>query len=200
MSEGPLPHTVITRKAVTREARYSGVLGAAELPQLKDVLGAADTAPVSAEMRFFRDEEERQVVAVKLHARVRLECQRCLEMFDTDIASESELAIVRSDEEAQALPARYEPLIALEEADLWRIVEEELALALPVVAYHPAGECAVAPVPGEAALPEESAGGGARRERGESAGEERPNPFGVLSSLLEQKGEAEDDPEDDPES
>lgn len=179
MSDGLLPHTVITRKAVTREARYSGTLGPRQLPRLSHVLRGNAGDSVQAEIAFIRDDEERQVVLVDLSAEVELECQRCLEPVRQGIKSHSELAIVRTDQEAQQLPARYEPLIVAEEADLWEIVQEELSLALPVVAYHPEGECSTAQ------LAPATKGEGAFDELDDGAEEaERPNPFEVLSSLL----------------
>jgi uncharacterized protein len=173
MSGGLLPQTVNTRKAVTREACYRGVLGAAQLPQLREML-PGDSQPVSVAMRFFSDEQGRKRISVELDATVQLVCQRCLEPFTSRIASRSELGIVRSDEEALHLPGDCEPLIALEETDLWRVAEEELALALPVVAYHPEGECSAVPGAPQSAL-----------EPGDLAGEETQNPFGVLSTLLD---------------
>lgn len=181
MSEGPLPHTVNTRKAVALEAHYKGSLSAAELPQLRDVLPADSPAPVAAEMRFHRDDEGRQRVSVALDATVTLVCQRCLEAFTSQVDSRSELAICRTDEEARALPASLEPLLAVEETDLWRVAEEELALALPVVAYHPDGECAVAKVPEEPQAPSDDG----------IAGDESSNPFDVLSDLLDDNGKGD---------
>ena len=173
MSEGRLPHTVNTRKAVTRSARYDGVLGAQELPRLADVLDPANAAPVTAALSFGRDDEGRQRIVVETRATVHLECQRCLERFEQQLESHSELAIVRTDEEAQQVPSRYEPALLGDEADLWEIVAEEIALGLPVAAMHAPEDCA-------AQLPE------AADEEFEGQAAERSNPFAVLSTLLEE--------------
>jgi uncharacterized protein len=183
MSEGLLPQTVNTRKAVTREARYRGVLGAEQLPQLQELL-IAERYPVAVDMRFFPDDQGQQRISVELTATVRMVCQRCLEPFTSHIASRSELGIVRSDEEAQHLPADCEPLIALAETDLWRVAEEELALALPVVAYHPEGECPGAADPGGSQETAEAQG---------SPAEASPNPFDVLSTLLDSAAQRDRD-------
>lgn len=175
MSEGLLPQTVNTRKAVAREARYRGVLGAAQLPQLQQLL-TAESYPVAVDIRFFPDDQGRRRISVELTATVQMVCQRCLEPFTSRVDSRSELGIVRSDEEASHLPADCEPLIALEETDLWRVAEEELALALPVVAYHREGECSVALIPEESQPPAEAQG---------SSSEASSKPFDVLSTLLD---------------
>ena len=180
MSEGRLPHTVSTRKAVTRGACYSGELGARELPRLEHVLDPENSGAVRATLRFGRDDEDRQTVFVETHASVMLECQRCLERFPRELESSSALAIVRTDDEARQLPARYEPLLIGEEADLWAIVAEEVSLALPVVAMHSEAECAARLPEGGAAA---AGAGDGTIEEGEG-GERRPNPFEVLSELL----------------
>jgi len=168
MSGPPLPHAVSLRKAVTREALYSGVLGGAELPQFASMLG--EDRPLSLDVQFGRDEEDRQIARVTLRGDVTLECQRCLGAVTRHVDSESVLGLVLTDAQAQALPRHYEPWIVDDDVDLWAVAAEELALALPVVAYHDAGECRA---PLHEAAPAPEAQGVA------------DNPFGVLSSLLD---------------
>ena len=169
MSAGPLPNRVNIRKAVTRSARYTGVLTASELPQFSSLLDPAQSQ-VEAVVEFGDDDEGRQFADVVMNATVTLECQRCLGPVQLTLESSSRLGLVHSDEQAKHLPAGYEPLIAVDEVDLWQVAAEELALALPVVAYHPAGECQApgAPQVTDPGSPES----------------ERENPFSVLSTLL----------------
>jgi uncharacterized protein len=176
MLDSPLPHTVNTRKAVIRKARYAGTVGAGQLPSLSDVLASGNDACVLAEVVFSRDEENRQIVTVCLKADVLVECQRCMERFAQTLDSKSELAIVRTDEEASLLSERYEPLIGAEDTDLWEIVAEELALVLPVVSYHP-DKC-----PETRMVPEVEND----TEDGTVHEADRPNPFEVLSVLLQE--------------
>ena len=176
MSQAVLPQRVNTRKALGREASYRGTLGASQLTDFASVLDDSDEsgeASIEAGISFGRDEEQRPVIDVSLEARVRLECQRCLEQFTQRLSSRSRLGIVLTDEQAKQLPRDYEPLISAEETDLWAVVAEELALALPVVAYHPEGQCRVG-------------GDAAERKEIETGGDERANPFGILSVLLDE--------------
>ncbi|MEM1190724.1 MAG: YceD family protein [Pseudomonadota bacterium] len=167
MSGTPLSRRVTVRKAVTRDARYEGVLGAAQIPQFEDILHGEDALAISAE--FSRDDEERPILRVGMRARVVLECQRCLGSFERLLESRSVLALVLTDEQAQALPRDYEPWLVDDEVDLWAVAAEELALALPAVAYHPPGECEM---PAHATqAPEEDA-------------EREASPFGILAELL----------------
>jgi uncharacterized protein len=188
MSAGLLPHTVNTRKAVLRAARYAGVLGAEQLPQYREILDPVGATPLDLRIGFDRDDEDRQVVTVQLRARVSVECQRCLARFEQQLDSQSALAIVRSDEEAKQLPAAYEPLLAGEETDLWALAAEELALALPVVSYHPVADCSAARHGSRddtQARAEGSTGGSGE-------GSERQNPFSVLATLLESADDGTD--------
>ena len=178
MSAAPLPNRVNIRKAVTRSARYSGRLGADQLPQFAELFEAGKPA-LDVAVEFGEDEEGRQFALVEMEAEVVLECQRCLQPVQQHLAGKSRLGLVADDEQARHLPAGLEPLIAVDEVDLWMLAAEELALALPVVAYHPRGACE----------PPQSD----RSERlGRSENEERgstehgsDNPFSVLSALLD---------------
>lgn len=181
MSGGLLPHTVNTRKAIARDARYSGTLGAAQLEHFSDVLSCEDASAVNADVSFSSDDEGRQIATVHLRATVTMECQRCLERFKRDVSSSSDLAIVRTDEEAKHLPERYEPLITGEDTDLWHLVGEELALALPVVGMHPEGECPASPLV-------RGKGVGAEKAAQPAAGD-TTRPFADLSSLLQGRQE-----------
>ena len=177
MLTGPLPQVVNIRKAVTRGARYDGVLGAEQLPQFSAILESR-SHPIEASVQFGEDEEGRQFAAVTMMARVQLECQRCLKPISTELRGVSSLGLVAGDDQARALPARYEPWIAIDEVDLWEMVAEELALALPVVAYHPEGECR--PPGPEVVGPEDE---DEKIKLGDEV--DSDNPFKVLSALLD---------------
>ena len=140
MSAGSLPQCVNVRKAVANEARYSGTLGGDELPQIRPYLDPENPG-IEVVVTCGRDEEGRQVVQVGIEGVVVLECQRCLKPLKQDVSSDSLLALVLTDEQAKQLPARYEPWIVADELDLWALAAEEIALCLPVVAYHPQDEC-----------------------------------------------------------
>lgn len=175
MSAAPLPNRVNIRKAVTRCAKYSGCLGSEQLPRFAALLDPARPL-VDVSVEFGSSEEGQQFAAVEMSARVVLECQRCLQPVHCELKAVSRLGLVPGDEQAQQLPAGLEPLIAVDEVDLWELAGEELALALPVVAYHPEGECE----PPKSDRVERSD----NEERG-STEQESENPFSVLSALLD---------------
>lgn len=182
MSEGLLPRTVNTRKAVTSEARYDGVLGPAQLGDFTGEKLVDPKAEIVVRIVFGRDEEDRQIAEVSLSADVEMQCQRCLQAFRLPLESHSQLALVRSDDEAKGLPARYEPLIVDDDIDLWSVVGEELALALPVVSYHPEGEC-----PGLGVEPGVVEAGAEAEESGKNV--ETRRPFAGLSALMKESSD-----------
>ncbi len=76
---------------------------------------------------------------IELTAAVMLECQRCLQPMARELRSESELAFVAGD--AERVPAEYEVIAGdPKRVDLAALVEDELLLALPVIARHAPGE------------------------------------------------------------
>lgn len=96
-----------------------------------------------------------------------VECQRCLQSMDVVLQTDSELAVVSSDEAAGSLPQSLDPVVVehgtLSIADL---VEDELILALPLAPMHQTGPCA------------EAAESGESEQRGDGE-----NPFSVLKGL-----------------
>lgn len=171
MSAAPLPQRIDLRRALARGDCYRGVLGMSQLPQMADVLDPENPA-VEMGIRFSRDECGQAVADVSLQAPVLLQCQRCLAPLREKLASRSRLGLVASDEQARHLRGDYEPWIASDEIDLWDVAAEEFALALPLVAYHPAGVCA-APM------------GQAQEKPLTPLGPRRvEHPFAVLSTLL----------------
>jgi uncharacterized protein len=58
------------------------------------------------------------------------------------IASRTQLAIVGDDLTAKQLPSTLDPWIVEGEAgDLWALIEDDLILEIPAVAYHETDDC-----------------------------------------------------------
>ena len=172
MLSEPLPSTLDVRKAAVRGVSVRGTLKPHDLPRLRAIL-AADDGAIEAVLTFSRDEENRYLIHASITAQVVVSCQRCLEPLQQEVACESTLAAVWTEEQATQLPRYLEPLLADDNgSNLWELVEDELILALPPFAYHDTEECkqilaAFAPEP----LAEQEATG------------DKPNPFNVLAQL-----------------
>lgn len=102
-------------------------------------------------------------------ADVSLVCQRCLQAMPYRLHSDSRLAFVMA--ESDRVPAGHDAIPGdPKRVDLETLVEDELLLALPAIARHPAGaECRL---PGDAAPVQQAAAPELRR------------PFAGLKDLL----------------
>jgi len=118
------------------------------------------------DLHFDVDEQKIPVVTGRLRSELVLICQRCLEPLSVSIDIEVALGIVASEQEAERLPSRYDPVIVEDErlsvADL---VEDEILLALPAIPRHQE-QCAAGVPPAE-----------------QPPAERADNPFAVLSRL-----------------
>jgi DUF177 domain-containing protein len=132
-----------------------------ELPRLQDLLADA-RGSVRARFAFSKLEAGRTGATVAVQAAPRLVCQRCLQGFELPLTSDSEIEFAMSDADASVESPREIYLMSDGSVSLRELAEEELLLALPVVAACGTPEvCGRAPVP-----------------------EERQRPFAVLQDLL----------------
>ncbi|MEX2150769.1 MAG: YceD family protein [Steroidobacteraceae bacterium] len=107
--------------------------------------------------------------ALDVRAGVTLVCQRCLQPMPHELRAESRLAFVM--QESDRVPAGHDAIPGdPKRVDLEALVEDELLLALPAIARHPAG--AQCRLPGAAAPAEPAAAPELRR------------PFAGLKDLL----------------
>jgi uncharacterized protein len=112
-----------------------------EFPRVLPMLAAPDG---SARGRVDFAREGRLVVAeVHVAADVKLLCQRCLAPLDWPVDSTGRAALVATAAEAGRVPETLETVLAPEyRISIRDLVEEELLLALPLVARHENDECA----------------------------------------------------------
>ena len=119
-----------------------------------------------------RDEAGVRFLRGRVSGQLELECQRCLGPMAFALDSEFLLGLVRGEEEAGRLPETYEPLlVGTEPMRLADIVEDEVLLALPIVALHRAPHpCA-----------------SRRQEENPPEGVQREHPFAALAQLKREK-------------
>ncbi|MGA9855927.1 MAG: YceD family protein [Gammaproteobacteria bacterium] len=108
----------------------------------------------------------------EVEANLLLTCQRCFGSMHFPVKAEFNLAWVRNENEALRLPDMYEPLLSASgRVKLAELIEDELLLALPMVALH--------------ALPQECSTGvhAASRQTVADAKAARRAPFAALKAL-----------------
>ncbi len=173
MSEGTpkarLKRLISPRKLAYSSQEIAGAIPSEALTRLAEAADCSGDADVS--LAFSINEEGKLIVRGSVEAELSYTCQRCLKPIapkaeHIDIA----FGIVKSEEEAKHLPSSLDPWVVNEdETDVYTQIEDELLLAVPVVAYHD-----------HTCIDESLLSSG---ETEEQQAPERANPFSVLSSL-----------------
>ncbi len=168
-----LPQFIDPRKLAQQGVNLTGGVDPSQLPRLTEAL-VSILGPASVELTLKLDGSGQVLVEGQADIEVELVCQRCLEPVASALAAEFMLAAVNSDEDAKQLPREYGPWLIEGDtsrregsADLYKMIEDELLLAIPIMAYHE-----------EACLDEALYSSGERVED-----EEKPNPFAALKQL-----------------
>jgi uncharacterized protein len=151
------------------EGRYS--LG--EMGRLHDSL-LDSSGEVAVSLEFGIDAEGIRYMKGRLQAVLTLQCQRCMQAMQAPIDTEFALGLVRSNDAAELLPSHYEPLLVESDALFLRdVIEDELLLALPLVAMHEESQC----------IDVNEQAAAAQRDEDDSGESKKENPFAALAAL-----------------
>lgn len=165
--EKTIPEYIDPFRTAEQGLHIDGVVKLADMPRLSSHLASAeDTAAVH--LHFGVDQQKVTFVKGQVKATLVLQCQRCMEPYNCEIISDFALGVAKSLDEANALPAQYEPALTLEgQLALRELIEDELILNLPIIPRHEPEVCKVV-------LPLGDSGDKENRAH---------NPFEVLASL-----------------
>ena len=138
-----LPETIKPQSLVDTGGHIEGFTSLAKMDRLAAVLeNRAGT--VETQLDFGKDSQGIRFVHGTIRTELPLICQRCLEVMHYPVDLSLSLALVASVEQADRLPEGYEPLVLDSSTlSLTTLVEDELLLALPIVAMHPDSECSI---------------------------------------------------------
>jgi uncharacterized protein len=132
----PLPKQGDPRKFAQQGISLDGFVPVAALPRLAESVQET-TGEIQVDLAFGISVEKKKIVTGHASAELTLVCQRCLENVKVPVKSNISLGIVWDEEGAEALPEYLDPWITGEGiADLYDMIEVELLLSLPKVAYH----------------------------------------------------------------
>lgn len=137
MSATTLPHYIDAQKWADREAVVDQVFPLSAFARVCE--GAAShEGEVRINIRVHRDAQSLIVLEGKVSTRLSLVCQRCLEPVMTDVDADVQLWLLWNEEAADQLPDEAD--FVLQDAEgrvaLLDVLEDELLLALPLVAAH----------------------------------------------------------------
>lgn len=140
-----LPEVLDAWRMVAARRGFEGTLPLASMARLRDSL-CDDEGEVRYGIDFDRDALQVAYVELRIDATLPLVCQRTLQRFLQPVQVVQRLALLPADTDMEAaepgLPEGYEPLSVptgggLRPAEL---IEDELILAVPVVAISPGSE------------------------------------------------------------
>jgi len=136
-----LPRQLDPRKFAQQGVGISGSVDVKALVRLTPLLANDDTGKINATLLFGVDEQRIRNVTGSVDAELAMVCQRCLEPVLESLTVSIKLGMVWNDEKAAALSKSWEPWILEEgQTDIYQMIEDELILGLPIVAYH-SSEC-----------------------------------------------------------
>ncbi|WP_115718616.1 23S rRNA accumulation protein YceD [Gallaecimonas mangrovi] len=170
MRKVKLPLTLDPVKAAQRRDDYDGVVPVTELTRLME-LSLTRQGEVDVQLHCGVDPQGLVFTEGKAAVELELECQRCNKPMSFLAEVNFAYTPVFAKTVIEELPEAYEPVDFDEngEIDLRKLIEDELILALPLVAMHAEDQCAVS---------------SSEMSFGKIApADERPNPFAVLEQL-----------------
>jgi uncharacterized protein len=136
-----LPVQIDPMRLAAKGDCLQGQLQIASMQRLSSLLHDA-SGNVAVELQFDVDESQRSILKLHLQTTLGMICMRCGQPMTLAIDSRSILGLVASEKDADELPEGYEPLVITPEPmTLSDIVEDELLLALPIVAMHEDNQC-----------------------------------------------------------
>lgn len=175
MSSG-LPEFLDLARVTRQPLERAGRIRIGSMPRLAAVLSDSSSAEAQVELDMQDDGSGRIVVQGTVAAQLALICQRCLKPMSQHISTDFRLVWVRNEAEAAAIEIEStDPLLSEDgRVKLAELVEDELLLALPIVALHKLETCGTGLEMHEnpAAKPEVPA---------------RQNPFAMLKQLKQQR-------------
>lgn len=117
-----------------------------EFGRLADLLVTAEgcnSGQVQAKIAGVRDGNMRSFLDLSIRARLDLQCQRCLRAVPIELDFRKRLELVRSESDIsddELEDEQVDAVVACREMSVMDLVEDEILLALPMVARHDACE------------------------------------------------------------
>ena len=135
---------VIDSLEFARESKvHAFSLEAADLPKIAEM--AVETVkPLSVKIESGVRRDGKPFIDLEIVGSLLLECQRCLEGFESEINSRSRFIIAPTEDALADLSDESDDvnsILAEHEFDLIRFVEDELLLSLPMIPKHDEGVC-----------------------------------------------------------
>lgn len=143
-NSGDVPNHVEYRRFATHERAIEGIIPLASLPRVVAITQKSPVASDVAQLQltFAEDAQRRVRVSGSVSACLVLQCQRCTQPFEQPVDADIAGVVVADEQAAAQVPHADEPILADGDAlDVHALVEDELLLALPMVARCSDPQC-----------------------------------------------------------
>ena len=136
---GALPATIDPYRLAEQSARLKGDILLAKMPRLRD-LCIDEGGKFSVDLVFSHGEPDLVSMTGKISGLVTLSCQRCLEPMQLTLSLAPQVYFQRPGENRK-LAEELDTVNADEHVDLYRLLEDEVLLALPMIPMHEPDQC-----------------------------------------------------------
>ncbi len=141
MSSQHLPVQFAPFRLARQGQRLKGAIEIKGMARLTEALSDTEGA-VGIELQFGIDEQGTFYARGHLSTQIQMTCQRCMKPVTLPIEADVALVFVSGDDQARNLAPDYDPyMVGNDAVTLAELVEDELILALPIVALHEDKTC-----------------------------------------------------------
>lgn len=143
------------RQFARERATVSASVSATALGRLAELLydapgtGREQGSMIHYRVTGFVTPKDQPALRLEVNGELDLRCQRCLERLQFPLAVQREIVLVAGADEfeqSEDEPESVDTIPAVSKIDLQDLIEEEIALALPLAPRHAAGECELRPI------------------------------------------------------
>ncbi len=136
---GRLKQHYQVHKEITRNSYFEGQIEADSMSRLSELL-VASPATIAMKFEFQSSDFDAPMLVGEMQTELQVECQRCLQAMTTPMKQEFKLLIDANDDVVQqsGLDTIYSDDGSI---DIFKVAEDELILALPLVAMHEDETC-----------------------------------------------------------
>jgi len=137
--QGKLKQRYQIHKEVSRSSYFQGQIDVESLSRLGELLASTE-ATIDVQFEFQNSDYDAAMISSEVQTELEMECQRCLQALSVPLQHEFKLLVDAADDIVQesSLDTVYseDGLV-----DIFEVVEDELILALPLVAMHDNNMC-----------------------------------------------------------
>lgn len=128
-------------KAARAGMVYQGEIPFSDFFRLQDLVHSGTA--IRYHWSFYMDNKGQALATLKLKGELSLNCQRCYEAMSIKLVEEVAMQVVETEADAEKLPLSIEPIFVNSDGqcDTTEVIEDELILALPMIAMHKEKDC-----------------------------------------------------------